>query len=93
MSLTSRYLGSSSLQTSIAMQELAPEKPSHFTVPYHIRKLSFRNDEHDCTVILNGETEIFLKAGDGFEIGYDDPPITSFKIKESGVNFRFIGTL
>lgn len=81
------YLGSDILETSTANQELVPSKPSDWTVGYHLIKFSFANVQ-DCTIIVNGET-IFIPAGKGFEVGKDDPPVTSFIIVQSGVQFNW----
>lgn len=84
------YLGSSNIQSSVAGREIIPASPSNWTGGYRVRKLSFDN-EQNCTIILNGTTTIFLKAGLGFEMDYEDASITSFVIVESGINYTWIG--
>lgn len=96
--MTSRgngYLASDALKTSTANQELVPPMPLNWSFGYKIRKLSFDNAEQECrvTVVADGKsTTAFLKAGQGFEMGYDDPPITSFKIVEAGVKYNYFAT-
>lgn len=85
------YFGSSSIQTSVANQELVPTKPEDHTVSYHFKKLSFDNTQ-ECNVLVN-EKNIYLKAGQGFESGYDDPLIYSFKIVQSGIEFNWIAAM
>lgn len=90
MNRSSGYLGSSEIQTSKANHEIIPNSPSNWTVGYSLKKFSFDNSD-ECTVIINKDARIFLKAGQGFEIGYQDTPIHSFVIVESGVKFNWIG--
>lgn len=96
--MTSRgngYLASDALKTSTSNQELVPLKPLNWSFGYKIRKLSFDNAEQECRVIVVADgktTTAFLKAGQGFEMGYDDPPITSFKIVESNIKYTWIAT-
>ena len=84
------YLGTSSIQTSKTNQELIPNAPENWTIGYKLVKFSFSN-EQDCTVIINKGVTLFLKAGQGFEVGHDDAPITSFVIKEASITFNWIG--
>jgi hypothetical protein len=88
MRIGSGYKGSSALQTSVANQEILPAKPTGWTIPYSFYKFSFKCKE-DCTIIVNGE-EIFWEAG-VFEISETDAPITSFKIKQTGIHFTWVG--
>jgi hypothetical protein len=86
----SGYIGTPTLQTSTANQELVPTPPS--TYPYKnycLYRMSFLNDQ-DCTIILNGTTTLFLRAGQGFESNSDDLGITSFVIKEAGITYNFV---
>lgn len=90
MSRGSGYLGSSEISISVAGQDIIPNPPSHWSTGYSLKKFSFDNTE-ECTIIVNKETRLFLKAGQGFEIGYDDSPIQSFVIVEGGIHFNWIG--
>lgn len=85
------YLASPEIQTSTENHEIVPEKPSGWTSGYRIKKLSFSNVE-ECTLLINNETEVKIPPGRGFEMGYNDPVITSFIIKESGIQFNYIAT-
>ncbi|MGB6408130.1 MAG: hypothetical protein WBF39_11685 [Planococcus donghaensis] len=87
----SGYLGSTALQTSTANQEIVPSKKVGWTSGYKLYKFSFDNENQDCTVRINGETTLFLKAGQGFEIEQGDAPIHSFIIVTAGVTFSWIG--
>lgn len=91
MTKGNNYLGSPTIQTSTANQELVPVKPPKWTVGYAIKKMSFDNKDN-CTIVINNEARIFLEAGQGFESTYDDPIIYSFKIVESGIKFNFIAS-
>jgi hypothetical protein len=85
------YIGTPTLQTSSAMQELVPTPPSTYSFQtYCLYRMSFLNDQ-DCTIIINGTSTLFLRAGQGFESDSRDLGITSFVIKESGITYNFIG--
>lgn len=85
------FLGSSSLQTSIANQELVPIAPEDW-INSHLSfyKFSFDNDQ-ECTIKVNGGNLLFLKAGQGFESTEVDAPIHSFIVVTAGVTFNWIG--
>jgi hypothetical protein len=85
------FLGSPSIQTSTANQQLVPNAPSSWTLGYSFKKFSFANDQ-DCTITVNTDSPIFLRAGQGFESDKSDTPITSFLIKESGITYNWIGS-
>jgi hypothetical protein len=86
----SGYLGTDTLKTSTAMVELVPTPPSTYPYgSYSLYRIAFLNDQ-DCTIILNGVTTLFIRAGQGFEIDSDDKGITSFVIKEAGITYNFI---
>lgn len=87
--MSNGYLASSDMQISTENYEIVPPKPEKWTVGYRIKKLSLDNIE-ECTVIINDITTVKLKAGQGFEMSYNDPPIRSFVIKEEGISFNFI---
>lgn len=87
--LGSGYIGSSSIQTSVANQEIIPNSPSTWSTKYSLYKFSLDNYS-DCTVTINGGNNIFIPANKGFNIDETDAPIYSFKIVESGILFNFI---
>lgn len=85
------YIGSDSLKTSVAGAEIIPNVPSNWTGKYNLYKFSFDNAEQPCSVKINGGNQIYLKAGQGFEIQKEDAPIWSFVIVEAGIKYNFIG--
>lgn len=91
MSKGNGYLGSSTLQTSTANQELIPLKPNNWSSGYKVRKFSFINRQ-TTQIIINKETTLFLDANQGFEMDESDEPITSFVIVSSGVVFNWIAS-
>lgn len=84
-----KIIGSESIETSESNHEIVPDAPENWTVPMRLRKFSLMN-YGDCTLIVNGE-EIFLKANQGFATSYDDVRISSAKIKETGIEYNWIG--
>jgi hypothetical protein len=85
------YLGSSDTQVSTAMQNIVPSPDASWNVGYKLYKFSFINSQ-DCHVYINGSSQqIFLPAGQGFEMVEIDFPISSFVIKEAGISFSWIG--
>jgi hypothetical protein len=81
------YIGSNSLQTSTANQEIIPSIP----IQYNLYKFQFQNDE-DCSIFINkSAAPLFLRAGQGFEMDKNDAPIYSFKIVEADITFNWIG--
>jgi hypothetical protein len=86
----SGYIGSPSLQTSTANQEIIPTKPAGWTHGYNLYKFSFMNDQ-DCVVVINNLAPIFLRAGQGMNVDNMDSPVWSFKITTSGITFNFVG--
>lgn len=84
-----KIIGSHTLETSIANKEIVPNAPENWTFPLAFKKFSLMNYD-DCTLIINNE-ELFLKANQGFNVGYDETYIESVKIKESGITFNWIG--
>ena len=84
-----KYLGTSKIEISVANKEIIPDSPSHWTMGHRLYKFSIMNYA-DCTLIING-TELFLKANQGFSSDKNDASITSVKIKESGIEFNWIG--
>ncbi len=81
----SSYIGSNSLQTSTANIEIIPDDISCY-------KFSFKNDQ-SCHVKINGNSGIYLRAGQGFECDQYDKDIYSFVIVEADVTFNFIGAI
>lgn len=86
----SGYVGTDSIKTSTANQNIIPSAPSNWTIPLSLYKFEFINDQ-DCTVIVNNSTTLFLRAGYGFEISEIDLPISSFVIKDAGITYTFTG--
>ncbi|MGG0667627.1 hypothetical protein ABE073_03770 [Lederbergia citrisecunda] len=89
------YLSSEKTKVSTENLELIEDSPETWSSGYKIKKFSFMNLE-ECTVEWtshNGKvTSLKLPAGIGLEIGYDDPPITSFIIKEEGISYFFVAS-
>lgn len=89
------YLSSEGIRVSTENMELIEDSPENWTSGYKVKKFSFRNFD-ECTVewtSYNGKViSQQLPAGLGFEVGYDDPPIISFVIKEEGVSFLFVAS-
>ena len=84
------YIGSDSIQTSVANQEIIPASPLGWTHGYSLYKFSFINDQ-DCTIKINNGNPIFLRMNQGFNTEKEDAPITSFKIVEGQKTFSWIG--
>lgn len=86
------YLTSGAIKVSSANEELIPKTPEDWTVGYKVRKFSYINAE-DVTVLMTdykgNVTEMILPSMVGFEIDYNDPPITSFVMKEADVPYYF----
>lgn len=86
------YISSKGLETtSKPMQEIIPNPPETWSLGYTLEKFSFYN-VNQCNVIINNKFTITLSAGTGFEIGYDDVPITSFVVVEENTPYEFIGS-
>lgn len=84
------YLGSPSIQTSVANQEIIPASPANWNIPYSLYKFSLINYS-DCTLLLNDKTQLFLKAYQGFSSCETDAPIYSVKFLEDGIRHNWIG--
>lgn len=84
------YLGSSQVLVSVGGKNIIDDKPSNWTHDYKLKKFSF-NNEQNCTVKINNQTTLFLKAGQGFEVDKGDFPITSFIIVEAEISYNWIG--
>ncbi len=84
------YLGSKMPEISKEMQEIIPRSPEGWTEPYVLTSMQVLNNQ-DCTFIINEETSVFSYAGYGLYIGSDCPPVTSLKIKESGIDYTWMG--
>ena len=89
MRIGSGYIGSDSLKTSVSNDEVVPSPPANWKSGYNFYKFSFLNYT-DCTVQVNNENTIFLKANQGFSIDALDAPIHSFKVVESGVQYSWV---
>ena len=89
--LGSAYMGSSGILTSVANAEIIPSPPSHWSGKYYFYKFTFMNDQ-ECKIIINDSNmQIYLRAGQGFEMNEVDASIHSFKIVESGVTYNWMG--
>lgn len=88
MSTGNGYLGSGKIEISKKNQELVPSAPENWTAGYTLKKLHLENIE-ECTIRINEETDILLRAGNGFQIDYNDRPIYSLVIKEAGIQYNF----
>lgn len=83
------YLGSPSIQTSSANQEIVPIAPDEWTQGYKLKSFDFMNDQ-DCTIVINNLTNIFLRAGQGFSVSKGSAAIHSFVIKDVGITYNFV---
>ena len=92
MRIGSGYLGSSSLETSVANAEIIPTPPSSlkWTIGYKLYKFSFINTQA-CTVKINNDNIIYLQANQGLNIDQNDKEITNFCICEDNVNYTWVG--
>lgn len=84
------FLGSSTITTSEANEEIIPSPPVEWSKGYSVYKLNF-NNANDCTVSINGGDPILLVANERFKTDSEDAVITSFVIQESGVNYSWVG--
>ena len=92
MRIGSGYIGSASLETSVANVEIIPTPPSSlgWTINYKLYKFSFINTQA-CTIKINNGDPIFLQANQGLNIDQNDKEITSLKVCENNVNFSWVG--
>ena len=84
------YLGSNAVKTSTSNQEIIPSPPVGWSTDYHLYKFQFINYS-DTNVIINGKTNLFLKANQGFETDINDANIYSFVITEADVDYQWVG--
>lgn len=94
MAKSGGYFSSGGIKTtSVDNEEVIPSPPADWrNVKYNFKKFSFEN-EQACNVKINGSDEIYLKEGYGFDVGYDDPPIRSLVIVESGIEYQWFATM
>lgn len=86
--LGSGYIGSPSIQTSTANQEIIQQ---HNIAPHgSVYKFTFK-PYNNCTIIINDLQPMFLEEGQAWSIEKEDAPITSFVIVESGVSYIYWG--
>lgn len=78
----SKMVGSTSLQTSVAEQEILSSPVVSF---------SLMNDQ-DCNISINGSDYIFIRANYGINISYEDFIVNSVKIQQNGITFNWIAT-
>lgn len=83
------YIGTSKIEVSGVNHEVIPSAPESWSTSYKCYKFSFIN-QSPCTVIINGDAEIFLDENQGFEMSFPDKRIESFIIVEEGVSYQFI---
>lgn len=84
------YLGSNKIEVSTANQEIIPNPPSNWTYGYTLYKFTFKT-YNDTNIIINGETNIFLRAEQEFQTDSGDAGIHSFVIVNSGVSYQWVG--
>jgi hypothetical protein len=48
-------------------------------------------NDQDCHVKINGGDQIFLRAGQGWQMDQNDKPISSFIIVDSTITFNWFG--
>lgn len=82
-----KVVGSDSVKTSSAQQDIGLYKPENETYPVTFKKFQFMNYK-DCTVSINNGERIFLPENCGMDL---EMKIKSFVINESGVNFIWVG--
>jgi hypothetical protein len=88
--LMANIIGSSAKQTSQANAEIVPSPPQDWiNVVYTFKEFELLNDQ-DCTLIVDGGSEVFLRANQGFKYSSEHKPIKSVKIKEAGITFNWI---
>ena len=83
------YIGTPDIMTiSKEWEDVIPSPPKGWTNKYNLYKFSIQIDRPTKIKINNGQ-EIYLESG--FEMTEIDAPITSFKIKDVGVSYNYIG--
>lgn len=94
MQVGAGYIGTSGLTSSTPnLDIIQPLKPASYTtaVTFSVYKFDFIN-QSACTVLVNDSiVPIYLAANQGFETGYEDTPIYSFKIIEAGIVYNYVG--
>lgn len=77
--LGTAILGSPSLQTSVANQEI---------IPANTKLVNFNlSNDQACTISINGGTAVYFRANQGISVDV----INSCKIIENGITFNWIG--
>ena len=86
------YLGSKQVETSTLNQEVIPSPPAEkkWTTGYSLYRFEFLNMD-DCRILVNGETELFRLAGQGFKMDEIDKEIKSFIVVTPNVRFMWNG--
>lgn len=91
MSNGTSYLGSEEKKISVANEEIIPRTPEGWTADrYKFIQFAIRVYQ-DCTLIVNNESKIPLDEGEMFTMDSSIPPITSIKIAESGISYKWAG--
>lgn len=86
----SGYLGSKQVEVSVANQEVVPPKPEKWSHGYSLYRFEFLNMD-DCRILVNGETELFRLAGQGFKMDEIDKEIKSFIVVTPNIRFMWNG--
>lgn len=86
MRIGSGFIGSASLETSVANKEIVPSSPQNL----ELYKFTLVNDQ-DCTVLINNKDRLFLRAKQGIASDGVDTTIHSFKIEQDGVTYNWAG--
>ena len=86
------FLGSKQIETSTSNHEIIPSPPAEkkWTTGYSLYRFEFLNFD-EATVLVNGETELFRLAGQGFKMYEIDKEIKSFIVVTPNVRFMWNG--
>lgn len=85
-------VGSATLLTSVANEEIIPAPPAEWDIGYNFYRFELLNDQ-GCSIIVNGSDPMYLRPGQGFETQKGDEIVRSIKIVEDGVTFNWMGHL
>ena len=84
------FVGSNAIKTSTANQEIIPAAPQGWNRGYHLYKFQFINYEA-TNVIINEQTNLYLKANQGFETETGDAEIFSFVVVDANIDYQWAG--
>lgn len=86
----SGYCGSPSLLTSIENKEIIQQhKPANHVGEFSAYRFSFNNLQ-DCVIKINGGSNIFLIANQGFSMSYEDRWVNTFTIVTPDVQYNYV---